>query len=119
MGSGLLMLQTAIRKVPGMEIRMTIKKEGNGSELKIALEGRLDTNTSLELEKELKVSLDDIRELVVDFAQLEYISSAGLRVLLTAQRTMNKQGSMSVCNVNEMVMEVFEMTGFVDFLTIV
>lgn len=98
---------------------MTIKKEVNGSKLNIALVGRLDTNTSQKLEKELKSSLENIQELVFDLTQLEYISSAGLRVLLTAQKTMNKQGSMTVCNVNEMVMEVFEMTGFVDILTIV
>lgn len=98
---------------------MTINKEVNGSKLNIALVGRLDTTTSPELEEELKVSLADIRELVFDFAQLEYISSAGLRVLLATQKTMNKQGLMTVCNVNETVMEVFEVTGFVDILTIV
>lgn len=98
---------------------MTINKEVNGSKLNIALVGRLDTTTSPELEKELKASLDDIQELVFDFTQLEYISSAGLRVLLAAQKTMNRQGSMIVCNVNETVMEVFEVTGFVDLLTIV
>ena len=98
---------------------MTINKEVNGSKLNIALVGRLDTTTSPELEKELKTSLDGIQELVLDFAQLEYISSAGLRVLLATQKIMNKQGSMTVCNVNETVMEVFEVTGFVDLLTIV
>lgn len=98
---------------------MTINKEVNGSKLNIALVGRLDTTTSPELEKELKASLDGIQELVFDFAQLEYISSAGLRVLLATQKIMNKQGSMTVCNVNETVMEVFEVTGFVDLLTIV
>ena len=98
---------------------MTINKEINGSKLNIALVGRLDTTTSPELEKELKESLDDIQELVFDFAQLEYISSAGLRVLLATQKTMNKQGSMTVCNVNDTIMEVFEVTGFVDLLTIV
>lgn len=97
---------------------MTIMKEVNGSKLSIALLGRLDTTTSPELEAELKASLDDIRELVFDFAQLEYISSAGLRVLLATQKTMNRQGVMTVCNVNETVMEVFEVTGFVDILTI-
>lgn len=98
---------------------MTINKEVNGSKLNIALVGRLDTTTSPELEKELKASLDDIQELVFDFAKLEYISSAGLRVLLATQKIMNKQGLMTVCNVNETVMEVFEVTGFVDLLTIV
>ncbi|MGN0154526.1 MAG: STAS domain-containing protein [Lachnospiraceae bacterium] len=98
---------------------MTINKEVNGSKLNITLVGRLDTITSPELEKELKASLTDIQELVFDFTQLEYISSAGLRVLLATQKIMNKQGSMTVCNVNETVMEVFEVTGFVDLLTIV
>lgn len=98
---------------------MTINKEVNGSKLNIALVGRLDTTTSPELEEELKASLDNIQELVFDFTQLEYISSAGLRVLLATQKTMNKQGLMTVCNVNETVMEVFEVTGFVDLLTIV
>lgn len=98
---------------------MTINKEVNGSKLNIALVGRLDTTTSPELEKELKASMDDIQELVFDFTQLEYISSAGLRVLLAAQKTMNRQGSMTVCNVNETVMEVFEVTGFAELLTIV
>lgn len=98
---------------------MTINKEVNGSKLNIALVGRLDTTTSPVLEEELKASLTDIRELVFDFSQLEYISSAGLRVLLAAQKLMNKQGSMTVCNVNETVMEVFEVTGFADFLSIV
>lgn len=98
---------------------MTINKEVNGSKLNIALVGRLDTTTSPELEKELKASMDDIQELVFDLTQLEYISSAGLRVLLAAQKTMNRQGSMIACNVNETVMEVFEVTGFVDLLTIV
>ena len=97
---------------------MTINKEVNGSKLNIALVGRLDTTTSPELEKELKASMDDIQELVFDLTQLEYISSAGLRVLLAAQKTMNRQGSMIVCNVNETVMEVFEVTGFKDILTI-
>lgn len=98
---------------------MTINKEVNGSKLNIALVGRLDTTTSPKLEKELKASMDDIQELVFDFTQLEYISSAGLRVVLAAQKTMNRQGSMIVCNVNETVMEVFEVTGFVDLITIV
>ncbi len=97
---------------------MTIKKEQNGQELCVSLEGRLDTTTSPELEQELKNSLDGITSLIVDIAALDYISSAGLRVLLSAQKTMNKQGSMVVKNVSEEIMEVFEVTGFSDILTI-
>lgn len=98
---------------------MTIRKEAKDSKLNIALEGRLDTNTSPELEEELKSSLEGVKELVFDFIQLDYISSAGLRVLLAAQKKMNQQGTMTVCNVNDTVMEVFEVTGFADLLTIV
>lgn len=97
---------------------MTINKQLDNSKLSIALEGRLDTVTAPELEKELKESLNGIVELVFDFASLEYVSSAGLRVLLSAQKIMNKQGSMVIKNVNESVMEVFDVTGFVDLLTI-
>ncbi len=93
------------------------KKVENGT-LCIALEGRLDTTTSPVLEAELKNSLDGLKELVLDFEKLEYISSAGLRVLLSAQKTMNSQGSMKVTHVNENVMEIFEVTGFSDILTI-
>ena len=71
-----------------------------------------------ELEKEIKASLDGVTELIMDFEQLDYISSAGLRVLLSAQKVMNKQGSMKIINVNETIMEVFDVTGFVDILTI-
>lgn len=97
---------------------MTINKNKNGTTLVIALEGRLDTTTAPDLEKELKSSLDGVTELVMDFEHLDYISSAGLRVLLSAQKLMNKQGSMKVIHVNEMVSEVFEVTGFSDILTI-
>ena len=97
---------------------MTIKKNQNANTLTIALEGRLDTSTAPELEQAIKGSLDGVTELVMDFARLDYISSAGLRVLLSAQKTMSKQGSMKVIHVNEMVMEVFEVTGFSDILTI-
>ena len=96
---------------------MTITKEQKGNSLTIALEGRLDTTTAPELEKELK-SLDGVAELKLDFAKLEYISSAGLRVLLAAHKTMSKQGGMKVTNVNEIVREVFDVTGFADILTI-
>ena len=97
---------------------MNINKTVNGNELTVALEGRLDTATSPALEAELKNSLDGIGKLVFDFAALEYLSSAGLRVLLSAQKIMNKQGEMSVKNVNETIMEIFEVKGFCDVLTI-
>ena len=84
-----------------------------------ALEGRLDTVTAPELEKELKASLEGLTELTLDFGKLEYISSAGLRVLHSAQKAMNKQGEMKLMNVNETIMEIFEVTGFSDILTIV
>ena len=97
---------------------MTINKKLNGSALCVALEGRLDTTTAPELESELKASLGGVNELVFDFEKLDYISSAGLRVLLSAQKTMTKQGEMKIIHVNEMIMEVFEVTGFSDILTI-
>ena len=97
---------------------MKIIKNQNGGSLTVALEGRLDTTTAPELEQELKSSLDGVTELIMDFARLTYISSAGLRVLLFAQKKMSKQGSMKVIHANEMVMEVFEVTGFSDILTI-
>lgn len=97
---------------------MTIEKLIEGTKLTITLLGRLDTTTAPKLETELKQSISGVEELVLDFAQLEYLSSAGLRVLLSAQKVMNRQGSMVVRNVNETVMEIFEVTGFVDILTI-
>ena len=97
---------------------MTIEKKLNGSALTVALEGRLDTTTAPDLEKELKNSLDDASELTMDFGKLDYISSAGLRVLLSAHKTMAKKGGMKVVNVNEIVNEVFEVTGFSDILTL-
>lgn len=97
---------------------MTITTNQENGKLQVALEGRLDTNTAPQLEAELKRSVSGITELEFDFTGLEYISSAGLRVLLAAQKVMNKQGSMVLRNVNSMVMEVFEITGFVDILTI-
>lgn len=97
---------------------MTITKEKNESKLTVAIEGRLDTTTAPELEQELKDSLDGVTELTIDLGKLDYISSAGLRVLLWAQKTMNQQGSMKVTNVQEVVSEVFEVTGFADILTI-
>ena len=97
---------------------MTITKEQNGKDLTVAIEGRLDTITAPELETELKASLDGVDKLTLDFSKLEYISSAGLRVLLSTQKRMNTQGSMSVTNVNATIMEIFEVTGFNDILTI-
>lgn len=97
---------------------MTINKTLNGSTLELKLEGRLDTNTAPELEKTIKDSLDGVTDLILDLGELEYLSSAGLRVLLSTQKIMNKQGSMVVKNVNETIMEIFEITGFSDILTI-
>ena len=97
---------------------LNIEKNTNETELTVALTGRLDTTTAPELEKELKASLDGVTTLVIDMAALEYISSAGLRVLLSAQKTMNKQGEMKVVHVGETIMEIFEVTGFSDILTI-
>ena len=97
---------------------MTITKNKNDNFLTLKLEGRLDTTTAPQLENELSENLDGVTQLTIDFAELSYISSAGLRVLLATQKRMNKQGSMKLINVNEIVMEVFEITGFVDILTI-
>ena len=97
---------------------MMIFQEKNGSALTVTLEGRLDTTTAPALENALKGSLDGINELTLDFAELEYISSAGLRALLSAQKIMNRQGSMKLKNVNEIIMEILEVTGFSEILTI-
>lgn len=97
---------------------LNITKNIHEPELTVSLTGRLDTTTAPELEKELKASLDGVTTLVIDMAALEYISSAGLRVLLSAQKTMNKQGEMKVVHVGETIMEIFEVTGFSDILTI-
>ncbi len=97
---------------------MTMNKTLNGTVLEIALEGRLDTMTAPELEAELNQSMDGADSLVLDFGKLEYISSAGLRVLLSAHKAMSNKGGMKVTNVNEIVREVFEVTGFADILTI-
>ena len=97
---------------------MTINKDLKGTELTISLEGRLDTITAPELEKELNASLNGIQALSFDFDKLEYISSAGLRVLLAAKKCMNKQGTMVIRNFNETISEIFEVTGFNDILTI-
>ena len=97
---------------------LNIEKNKNGSELTIALKGRLDTTTAPQLESEIKDSLDGCTKLVLDLKELEYISSAGLRVLLSAQKIMNRQGEMVVKNVAPEVNEIFDVTGFSDILTI-
>lgn len=97
---------------------MNIIKEIKNKTLNIALEGRLDTTTAPQLETELKQSISDNERLIFDFTKLEYLSSAGLRVLLAAQKMMDKQGEMVIRNVNDVIAEVFEVTGFSDILTI-
>ena len=97
---------------------MTIDKKQDGLKLTISVEGRLDTTTAPELESVIKSSLDGISELIMDFENLAYISSAGLRVLLSAQKVMNTQGSMVVKNINDDIAEIFDVTGFSDLLTI-
>ena len=97
---------------------MTINHSKSGSTLSIALGGRMDTTTAPQLEAVLKDALEGVTELNFDFQSLEYISSAGLRVLLGAQKIMNRQGSMTIRNVSAEIMEIFEITGFADILTI-
>lgn len=97
---------------------MEIKKNKEGSSLDIKVSGRLDTTTAPQLDEEINASIEGVDDLKLDFAELEYISSAGLRVLLATQKIMNKQGSMKVVSVSEPVMEVFEITGFSEILTI-
>ena len=97
---------------------MDIIKNLDGKKLNIKLVGRLDTITAPSLDNELKSSLNGVEELAFDFSELEYISSAGLRVLLAGQKVMNKQGTMTLVNVNSSIKEVFDMTGFSDILTI-
>ena len=97
---------------------MDIKKIENAKAVTLELAGRLDTTTAPQLEAELKDCMDAADELTLDFAKLEYISSAGLRVLLAAQKVMGKKGGMKLHNVCPEIMEVFEITGFSDILTI-
>ena len=97
---------------------LNIVKNLEDTKLSVALEGRLDTTTAPELDNSLKESIAEVKELIFDFAGLEYISSAGLRVLLSAQKTMNQQGSMKLIHVSSEVNEIFEVTGFSDILTI-
>ena len=97
---------------------LDIKCNAENGKVCVALDGRLDTVTSPDLEKQLTEALVDATELVMDFEKLEYISSAGLRVLLAAQKTMNKQGEMKLTKVNDTIMGIFEVTGFSEILTI-
>ena len=97
---------------------MTFEIKKNAEETTIEIVGRLDTTTAPDLDKTISEDIADTENLVLDFKKLEYISSAGLRVLLSAQKKMQKLGSMKLINVCEDVMEVFEMTGFTDILTI-
>ena len=97
---------------------MEIKKLLDGTTLTVTLSGRLDASNAQELTKELNVSLNGVKDLIFDFTNLKYVASAGLRVLLTAQKRMNKQGSMTIRNVNDSVMEVLDMTGFADLMNI-
>jgi anti-sigma B factor antagonist len=97
---------------------MNIHQEKNGTALVISPEGRLDTMTAPAFEETLKTAMEGVETLTFDFEKLDYISSAGLRVLLAAQKTMNQQGSMKVTHVNEIISEIFEVTGFSDILTI-
>lgn len=97
---------------------LQINKQMENNDLTIALEGRLDTGTAPELENSLKDEMDNVKNLTIDMKGLEYISSAGLRVLLSLQKIMSKQGTMVIKNVSEEVMEIFEITGFTDILVI-
>ena len=97
---------------------MTIEKKINGESATLIVSGRLDTQTAPELEKELDSILSGLKELTFDMTNLEYVSSAGLRVILKAQKIMNAQGSMKLIGVNDSIMEVFDITGFLDILTI-
>lgn len=97
---------------------MTIEKTSEGGHTTLALAGRLDTTTAPELEKAVDEALDGTKDLVFDMTRLEYISSAGLRVILKAQKAMNARGSMKLIGVNDSIMEVFDITGFLDIITI-
>ena len=97
---------------------MTIEKKINGETVTLIVSGRLDTQTAPELEAELDSILSGTKELTFDMTNLEYVSSAGLRVILKAQKAMNAQGSMKLTGVNDSIMEVFDITGFLDILTI-
>ena len=97
---------------------MTIDRNVDGAKTQLKISGRLDTSTAPELESTIDACLSGVEELIIDFEGLEYVSSAGLRVILKSQKIMNKQGSMKIINVNDTIMEVFDITGFADVLTI-
>ena len=96
---------------------MTINKEAKGSKLTMAIEGRVDTTTAPELDNQLKESIEGVTDLILDFTKVEYVSSAGLRVLLSAQKTMNKQGQMKLVGVSDDIKEIFDITGFSEILS--
>lgn len=97
---------------------LNIVKSAENKKLTVALEGRLDTTTAPQLDQEVAASTEGVTELILDFGKLRYISSAGLRVLLNAQKRMDQQGEMKICNVSETVMEILEVTGFSEILTV-
>ena len=97
---------------------LNFEKNQNADQLIYTLEGRLDTTTAPTLEAELKGALNGVKELKLDFEKLEYISSAGLRVLLATQKVMNQQGQMTILHVSDVIREIFDVTGFTDILTI-
>lgn len=97
---------------------MTITKNLNGDQLELKLDGRLDTLTAPELEEEIKANADSIKDLIIDMKDLEYISSAGLRALLVAKKLLHGKGTVKAVNTNDMVKEVFEVTGFIDLIDI-
>ena len=99
-------------------MNMTIQSIRRGTELTLTPAGRLDTLSAPELECALRSALDDVTALIFDFSDLEYISSAGLRVLLSARKAMARQGTMKLIHVNEAILDIFEVTGFTDILTI-
>ena len=98
---------------------MNIKQKSEGKKVTISITGRIDTSTAPQLQEYLKESMPGVEELILDLAEVDYISSAGLRVILFAQKTMNSQGSMSVSNANKDILEIFELTGFTDILNII
>lgn|SRR5574344_698261 len=97
---------------------MEVQKKKNGENLLVAVSGRLDTTTALDFGSQITDDLDDIKELVLDFSDVEYVSSFGLRMILDLQKIMNKQGHMKILNVNESVRNIFEITGFMKILTV-
>ena len=104
--------------IGGYNMALIINKEASADTLTLALEGRLDTTTAPQLETELNASMSGVKTLAFDLSKLAYISSAGLRVLLKAQKTMNKQGTMTIRNAGAEILEIFEVTGFDEILNI-